>query len=478
MRHNDPIPPPKDTAEDGTVASGTPAGRWVLLATVVGSGMAFLDGTVVNVALAPIARSFHSDVAGIQWVLSGYLLTLSAFVLLGGVLGDRYGRRRVFVVGAVWFAAASCLCAVAPSIGALVAARVAQGIGAALLVPGSLAIIEATFVAEDRGRAVGAWTGLTGVAAALGPVVGGWLVVSASWRWIFVINVPLAVAVVVASRFVPETSDPDAPKHLDVLGGALLVAGLGALSWSLIDGVAVAAAPAVGFLAAFVVRERRSRAPMLPLDVFRSRTFSAANLVTLAVYAALSGVLFLLVVDLQVVLGFSALAAGASLLPITILMLLLSPRAGQLATRIGPRLPMTVGPLLMAAGLLLMSRIGTRATYVGDVLPAVIVFALGLALTVAPLTAAVLGSLAAHLAGVASGVNNAVARVGGLLAVAILPIAAGLTGSVLSSPDRFASGFHAASLIAASLCALGAAAAAVGVPRRAEPAAPSRAYEK
>lgn len=452
---------------DGAVVRwGTPVSRWVLAATVIGSGMAFLDSTVVNVALPAIARNFGAQVAGIQWVLSGYLITLSAFVLLGGVLGDRYGRRRVFVVGAVWFALASLLCALAPTIATLIVARAVQGVGAALLVPGSLAILEASFVPDDRGRAIGAWTGLSGVASAFGPVVGGWLVTAVSWRLIFVLNLPLAIVVVIASRHLGESSDPDAARHLDWLGGALLVLGMGALSSALIEQVTPLAALAGVVLVAFVVLEWRTRAPMLPLGIFRSRTFTAANLVTLAVYAALSGVLFLLVVDLQVVVGFSALAAGASLLPVTVMMLVLSPFAGHLARLIGPRLPMTVGPLVMAAGLLLMVRIGPHSTYAADVLPGVAVFALGLSLTVAPLTTAVLGALADHLSGVASGVNNAVARVAGLLAVVVLPVAAGLTGRALSHPARYSTGFHTATEIAAALCILGAVLSAIGVPGR------------
>jgi EmrB/QacA subfamily drug resistance transporter len=385
------------------------------------------------------------------------------------VLGDRYGRRRTFVVGAVWFAAASLLCAVAPSIGALVAFRLLQGVGGALLVPGSLAIIESCFVPDDRGRAIGAWTGLSGVASALGPVVGGWLVSAVNWRLIFVLNLPLAVLVVIASRHVAESSDPEAARHLDWVGGTLLVVGMGALSWALIEQFPPVAIVAAVFLIAFVWVELRSPGPMLPLTIFRSRTFTAANLVTLVVYGALSGVLFLLVVELQVVLGYSALAAGAALLPVTVLMLLLSPSAGQLAKRIGPRLPMTVGPLVMGVGFLLMARVGTHATYLADVLPAVVVFALGLALTVAPLTAAALGALPAHLSGVASGVNNAVARVAGLLAVAVLPVAAGLTGATLSHPAHYASGFRTATFISAGLCFVGALVAVLGIPGRTEP---------
>ncbi len=465
----------------GGLRLGTPQARWVLAATVVGSGMAFLDGTVVNVALTAIARNLHTEVAGLQWVLTGYLVTLSAFLLLGGSLGDRYGRRRVFTVGVVWFSGASALCALAPTIGVLVAARALQGVGGALLVPGSLSIIESAFAPADRGRAIGTWTGLAGVATAIGPLAGGWLVSAVSWRLIFVLNLPLAAVVLWAARHVPESSDPDAARHLDLGGAALLVGGLAAVTAALIEGpgggapTAVVAALGVAGIAAlvgFVWREARVPRPLLHLGVFRSRQFDAANLVTLAVYAALGGVLFLLVVDLQVVLGYSALAAGASLLPITLLMLVLSPRAGQLATRTGPRLPMTLGPLLMTGGLLLMLRIGGHSTYLGDVLPAVVVFALGLSLTVAPLTTTVLAAVPVTHAGVASGVNNAAARVAGLLAVAILPAASGLTGPALSHPAAFSAGFHTALVVAAGLTLAGALVAAAGISDQAVPFPP------
>ena len=452
-----------------SVRFATPAGRWVLAATIVGSGMATLDGTVVNVALPALGRSFGAQVAGLQWVLTAYLITLSAFLLLGGALGDRFGRRRVFLVGTAWFSAASLLCAVAPTLGVLVAARALQGVGAALLVPGSLAILEATFVPGDRGRAIGAWTGLGGVATALGPLVGGWLVTAASWRYIFVLNLPLAAVVLVASRHVPETKDP-AAGSLDLPGALLLVVGLAGATYALVEApggrpVVVAVAGLVGAagLVAMVLVERRSAHPMVPLELFRSRRFTVSNLVTFAVYAALGGVLFLLAVDLQVVLGYSALGAGASLLPVTFIMLALSARAGQLAERIGPRWPMTLGPLIIAAGLLLMLRIGPGSTYAADVLPAVVVFGLGLALTVAPLTTTVLGAVEDRHAGVASGVNNAVARVAGLVAVAALPVLAGLTGDVYRTPLPYSAGFHTALWASAGLCALGAAVAAVGL---------------
>jgi len=452
------------------VRYGTAAARWVLLATVLGSGMAMLDATVVNVALPQMGRDLGAQVAGLQWVLTSYLITLSALILIGGSLGDRYGRRRVFLIGAAWFTVASLACAVAPNLPFLIAARAVQGVGGALLVPGSLAIIEASFDPDDRGRAIGMWSGLGGVATAVGPLAGGWLVTAVSWRLIFVLNLPLAALVAVASRHVPESRDPAAAPKIDVAGSSLVVVGLAGITYGLIQGpsgqvVAAAVLGTVGAVAlvGFVVVERRSRHPMLPLSLFSSRQFTAANLVTFVVYAALGGVLFLLAVDLQQVLGYSPVAAGAATLPITVIMLTLSSRAGALAQRIGPRLPMTLGPLIMAVGLLLMVRIVPTSSYGADVLPAVVVFGLGLALTVAPLTTTVLGAVDVGRAGVASGVNNAVARVGGLVAVAVLPPLVGLTGAAYREPPRFSSGFHTAVLIGAGLCAAGGVLAAIGI---------------
>ena len=437
----------------------------MLLATVLGSGIAFLDATVVNVALPTIGEELDAGIAGLQWVVNAYTLTLSGFLLLGGSLGDHYGRRRVFVVGVVWFAAASLLCGLAPSAEALIAARALQGIGGALLTPGSLAIIEASFRAEDRGPAIGAWSGLGGVTAAIGPFLGGWLVQAASWRWIFLINLPLAALVVwVSQRHVPESRDPGARGGLDYTGAALAAAGLAGVVYALTDGpglgwtsprILLAGALGVAALAAFVLWERRSRHPMLPLDIFASRQFTAANLVTFVVYGALGGSLFLMPIQLQRVVGFSPLQAGVALFPITLVMLLLSSRAGRLSARIGPRVPMTLGPLLMAAGFVLYTRIGPGASYLADVLPGMLVFAFGLTLTVAPLTATVLAAAPAEHAGIASAVNNDVARAAGLLAVAVLPVAAGITGAGALDPGRFDDGFRMAVLIAAALCAAG-----------------------
>src|SRR5215211_295993 len=438
-------------------------GRWVLAITVLGSGMAFLDGTVVNVAIPDIGEDLGASTAALQWILNGYLLTLASVILLGGSLGDRYGRRRIFVIGVVLFTAASLLCAVAPNAELLVGARLIQGLGGALLTPGSLAMIEASFRAADRAPAIGAWSGLGGVAAAIGPLLGGYLVEAVSWRAIFLINIPLGVFVAIAAtRHVPETRDPMARGPLDVLGAALAAAGLAGTTYALIEGpdgnaTLVAAAAILGVIAlvAFVVTERRSPNPMLPLDIFKSRQFTAANLVTFVVYTALSGVFFLLVAFLQISMGYSPIAAGAATLPVTGVMLVLSARSGALAQRIGPRIPLTVGPLVIAVGLLLMTQIAPGDSYVASVLPGVIVFALGLTLVVAPVTATVLAAADARHAGIASGINNAVARVGGLLAVALLPLIAGLTGDAFYDPASLTDGFRMAMIACAALSAAG-----------------------
>jgi len=440
-------------------------GRWVLLATVLGSAVVMLDGTVVNVALPSIGREFGAGVDGLQWTVSGYLLTLAALILLGGSLGDRFGRRRLFVIGVVWFAIASLLCGVAPNLELLVAARVLQGVGGAMLTPGSLAILQASFHPDDRAQAIGAWSGFGGIATAIGPLLGGWLVQTASWRWIFLLNLPLAAAVVlVALRQVPETSDPDSVRELDFVGAGLAVLGLGGTSFGLIEGptvgfssplIALALSVGVAALVGFVFAEARSPHPMLPLSLFRSRQFSGANLVTLAVYGALSAVIFLLVVQLQQVVRYTPLQAGLATLPMTAMLLLLSARMGKLGQRIGPRLPLTVGPLTAAAGVALMVRIDAGSAYLTDVFPALIVFGLGMSTTVAPLTATVMGAVESRYAGLASAVNNAVARAAGLIAVAVLPALAGLTGAAYLDPVVFSAGFHRAALISAGLTAIG-----------------------
>ncbi|HEX2185669.1 MAG TPA: DHA2 family efflux MFS transporter permease subunit, partial [Chloroflexota bacterium] len=444
------------TPSAAEIRYASPSGRWVLLAAVLGSSVAFLDATVVNVALPAIGEDLGAGVDGLQWTVTGYLLTLAAFILLGGSLGDRLGRRRVFIVGVLWFAVASTLCGLAPSVGVLAAARALQGVGAALLTPGSLALIEASFVPDDRGQAIGAWSGLTGVAAAVGPFAGGWLIDAVSWRLIFLLNIPLAaLTVAVAMRHVPESADPTAVPGLDLGGAVLATMGLAGCTYALIEAPAAGPSAAVwttgllgvAALGGFFAVEARSSHPMLPLEIFASRRFTSANAVTFAVYAALGGAFFLLVVHLQQVLGYSALEAGVATLPITVLMLALSSRAGRLAQRVGPRWPMTAGPLLVAAGLALMTRMDVGSGYLLDVLPAVVVFGLGLALTVAPLTATVLAAADARHAGVASGVNNAVARVAGLLAVAALPAVAGLSEADYRQPAMFAQAFRVAILL-------------------------------
>jgi EmrB/QacA subfamily drug resistance transporter len=449
----------------GDLRFASAKGRWALLATVLGSAVVMLDGTVVNVALPAIGRDLHAGVDGLQWILSGYLLTLASLILLGGSLGDRFGRRLIFVVGVIWFAAASLLCGLAPNLEALVAARVLQGVGGALLTPGSLAILQASFHPDDRALAIGAWSGLGGIAAAIGPFLGGYLVQAGTWRLIFLLNLPLAAAVVLVSmRHVPESSDRESARELDVAGAILAVLGLGGTTFALIEAPttgpgspAILLAGVVGIvsLVGFVLVESRSRQPMLPLNLFASRQFTGTNLITFAVYAALGGVLFLLIVQLQQVVGYTPIQAGLATLPITALMFVISPRAGQLAQRIGPRIPLTVGPLLAATGIALMSRIGIGSSYLLDVLPPLIVFGLGMSITVAPLTATVMASVESRRAGLASAVNNAVARAASLVAVAVLPALAGLTGAAYLDPQLFSAGFQRASLIAAGVAALG-----------------------
>ncbi|QKE84691.1 DHA2 family efflux MFS transporter permease subunit [Arthrobacter sp. NEB 688] len=464
------------SATSATVDRGlplaSPGGRRLLAASILGSALAGIDATVVNVALPAVGASLDAGFATLQWVVSAYALTLAAFILLGGVLGDRFGRRRVFVVGVVWFALASLLCGAAPDATLLVAARALQGVGAALLTPGSLAMIQASIAAQDRGRAIGAWSGLGGVATAVGPFLGGWLVQSLSWRWVFLVNVPLAaVVVVLALRHVPESRDPDADGPVDVAGAALGALALAALTWALIAAgesgatPAVLAAAVVGVLAAtaFVLVERRVRAPMLPLDAFARPQFRAVNLVTFLVYAGLGAVFLLLVVQLQVVCGFSPVAAGTALLPVTGVMLLLSSRSGDLAARLGPRRQLAAGPLVAAAGVLLMLRLGPGASYVLDVLPAVLVLGLGLVAMVSPLTSTALSAAPAEHAGLASGVNNAVARTAGLLAVAVVPAVAGLTGRAYDDPVAFDAGFAVALWVSAAALAAGGVLAALVV---------------
>ena len=476
--------PEATSSQRGSLRYASGPGRWVLLATVVGSAIASIDATVVGIALPAIGRDFHTGLATLQWVVTAYTLTLAGLLLFAGALGDKYGRKRIFLTGVVWFAVASLLCGVAPDAPFLIVARAVQGIGAALLTPGSLAIIEASFAPADRGKAIGAWSGLSGVGSAIGPFLGGWLIQAVSWRLIFVINLPIAALVVaVGLRHVPESRDPSATGKVDVTGGALITAGLIGLTYGLIEGPSAGwSAPAplaaliggVLLIAAFIAWERRVAMPMLPLSLFRSTQFNAANIVTFAVYGALGGALFLLPIQLIQVSGYTALQAGISLLPVTVIMLALSARSGALAARIGPRLQMSIGPLVIAAGLALFTRIGPSGNYPTEVLPAVLVFGLGLATNVAPLTSTVLAAVPSEHAGMASAVNNDVARTASLITVAVLPAAAGLTGAAYLHPAQFSAGFHTASLISAAMCIAGGAVATIAIrnPRRAGPTSP------
>ncbi|MYX25205.1 DHA2 family efflux MFS transporter permease subunit [Streptomyces sp. SID8381] len=456
-----PAPVPAQRAPDVRIAS--PAGRWLLFTTVLGSSMVLLDSTVVNVALPRIGRDLDTDLAALQWTVNAYMLTLAALILLGGSLGDTYGRRKVFVIGVVWFAAASLLCGLAPGTGVLIFARALQGVGGALLTPGSLALIQASFHPDDRARAVGLWSGFGGIGAAVGPFLGGWLVDGPGWRWVFLINVPLALLCVpVALRHVPESSAGRAHGRFDVAGAVLGAVALALVTYALIEArggsPAVVVAGLAGVAAGFVFWqvEKRRPDPMLPPDIFASRQFTAVNLVTLCVYAAFGGFFFLTALQLQVVAGYSPLRAGTALLPTTVLMLLFSARSGALADRIGPRAPLTVGPLLCAVAMLLMLRVGEDAGYVADVLPALVVMGAGMVTLVAPLTATVLASVSASRAGLASGINNAAARAAGLIAVAALPLLAGMGAEAYRSAVAFDAAFRRAMPICAGVLVVGA----------------------
>lgn len=458
----------------GGIRLASPTGRWVVLTTVLGSTMALLDSTVVNVALPHIGDDLNTDLAALQWTVNAYMLTLAGLILLGGSLGDRYGRRKIFVIGVVWFALGSLLCGLAPNGISLIVARALQGVGGALLTPGSLAIIQASFHPDDRARAVGLWSGFGGVGAAIGPFVGGWLVDGPGWRWVFLINVPIAaLCVPIALRHVPESRDPEAKDRgrFDVLGAVLGAGALTLVTYALIAAVWWPGVLGVLVALAFVRVERRSPDPMMPLSIFKSRMFSVVNVVTLCVYAAFGGFFFLAALQLQVVSGYSALQAGLALLPTTVLMLLFSARSGELAQRIGPRIPLTVGPLLCAAGMLLMLRVGPDAVYVWDVLPALLVMGLGMVTLVAPLTATVLASVPTSRAGIASGINNAAARAAGLLAVAALPLLVGMGPEAYRSATEFDTTFDKAMPICAGVLVVGAAVAAVWIRRPARPCA-------
>ena len=437
----------------------SPSGRWVLVATILGSGIAFLDATAVNVSLPRIGRDLGGGLTDLQWTITAYTLTLSAFLLLGGALGDRFGRRKLFRIGLAWFALASLLCGLAQSPAMLIASRALQGVGGALLTPGSLAIIEATFDPSERGRAIGTWSGFGGLFGAIGPLLGGFLAGSVSWRLVFFINPPLAVlAIWIASRHVPESSGGRTDvRSLDVAGPALTAVGLGALTYALIEGPAkgwsstvIMSTLVIGGvgLIAFFFNEAKAPDPVLPLDIFRNRTFAGANAATFAIYGALGAVTFLVILYLQEVLKYSPLAAGMSLLPLTLILLTLSAQSGKLVDRIGPRLPMTVGPLLAAGGMALFVRLTDGGSYVGAALPATVLFGLGMVLTVPALTTTALGAVDDARAGIASAVNNDVARVASLASVAVVPTLAGFQGGG-------GAGFRTAMWICAGMCATG-----------------------
>ncbi len=439
-------------------------GRVALAATILGSSIVFLDSTIASIATKRIGQDFHAGFGALQWVVNGYMLPLASLILVGGSLGDRYGRKRTYLIGVAGFTVASVLVAVAPSMGAVIAARALQGVFGALLTPGSLALITAMFRAKDRAAAVGAWSGLIGVATAIGPFVGGWLVDNASWRWAFGINVPIAAVLFLLARAVPESRSTDAPRPPDIAGTAAAALGLGALTWGTTSagdggwgampvGLTIAG---VLLLAGFVLIEVRSRHPLVPPALFADRTFSAANLMTFCTYGALGASSFVLVLHLQSSTGYSPLNAGLATLPITVLLMALSTRMGRLAGRIGPRLPLTFGPLIAAGGLALTLRSDAdHRAYLLYVLPGVILFGLGLATLVAPLTATVMAAAPENEVGIASGVNNAVARSASLLAVAVLPPVAGLQGKAYEHAAAMTHGYRLVTLMCIVLLVLG-----------------------
>lgn len=434
----------------------------MLIGVTLGSGVAILDGSVVNVALPTIGRELGATAAQLQWIVAGYLLALASLVLTAGAMGDRFGRRKVYLLGVAWFAVGSLACAFAPTADALVLLRCLQGVGAALMTPGALSLIQASYRPEDRASAIGWWAGTSGLASVVGPLLGGFIIENTSWRWIFGINLPLTVIVIALTLYAaPESRNDEATGRFDLAGTALSVVALGASTYALTSAAdastlqltltwVVAAAAAIGF----VLVERRTRHPLVPLSLFGSRVFSAANAMTFLVYGALGVVFLILIMQLQVSAGWSPLASGLSGLPVTLAMMLLSSRAAAWSHRIGPRIPMTIGPLISAAGIGMLVPVNASATWL-NVLPGVIVFAIGLSLLVSPLTATVLAAAPTQYAGAASGVNNAVARAGSLFAVAAIPPLAGLTGDAYTNPAALTLAFQRSMLACVVLLVLG-----------------------